>query len=218
MTTSSDIASALDLERYFNHDSNRYDLVAGTAWNAAGGRVIYLVADVVSGIHQALLNETGTAWRLILKNCGVIWGRRVAQHLDRELGLMFNATPADLPVADYLRLVEGYFCAHGWGLLKLDLSRAESHGVITARLENSLFSEVLDQETSRVDFLVAGILRSLFAHISGQELDCQEIASTRSGAPCGLFVITATKRLDALEERIERGDPADQILASLCAA
>ena len=218
MTTSNDIVSTLDLERFFSHDANRYDLLAGTAYNAAGSRVIYLSADVVKGIHLALLNETGPAWRLILKNCGILWGRRVAQHLERELSLMFNASPSDLPVAEYLRLVEGYFCAHGWGLLKLDLSRAESHGVITASLENSLFSEVLDEETGRVDFLVAGILRSLFAHISGQELDCQEIASTRAGASHGLFVITAAKRLDSLEERIEKGEPADQVLAALCAA
>lgn len=218
MTTSNDIVSTLDLERFFSHDTNRYDLAAGTAWNAAGGRVIYLVADVVSGIHQALVTETGSAWRLILKNCGVLWGRRVAQHLDRELGLMFNANPADLPVSEYLRLIEGYFSGHGWGLLKFDLSRAESHGVITASMENSLFSEVLSEETARVDFLVSGILRSLFVHISGQELDCQEIASVRAGAPRGLFVITAAKRLDALEERIEKGEAAEQLLETLCAA
>lgn len=217
MTTPTDIVAQLDLDRFFSHEANRYDLTAGTAYNAAGTRVIYLSADVVKGIHQALVNETGGAWKLILKNCGVLWGRRVAQHLERELGLMFNANPADLPVAEYLKLVEQYFSAHGWGLLKLDLAKAESHGLITATLENSLFSEVLDEENSRVDFLVAGVLRSLFVHISGQELDCQEIASTRAGAPHGLFVITALKRLEAVEERIERGEPADALLATLCA-
>lgn len=218
MTTSSDIVASLDLERFFSHDACRYDLLAGTAHNAAGSRVIYLSADIIKGIHQALLDETGPAWRLILKNCGILWGRRVARHLDRELGLMFNASPADLPVAEYIRLVESYFSAHGWGLLKIDLARAESHGVITASLENSLFAEVLDSETARVDYLVAGILRSLFAHISGQELDCQEIASVRAGAPCGLFVITGTQRLDALESRIEQGEDAGLLLSTLCAA
>jgi uncharacterized protein len=218
MTTSTDLVASLDLERFFGHEANRYDLLAGTAYNAAGSRVIYLSADIIKGIHQALLDETGPAWRLILKNCGILWGRRVAQHLERELGLMFNTTPSDLQVADYLRLVESYFSAHGWGVLKLDLSRAESHGVIVASLDESLFAEVLDTETARVDFLVAGILHSLFTHISGQELDCQEIASTRAGAPRGLFVITATKRLDALESRIEQGEPAEQLLAALCAA
>lgn len=218
MTTSAEIVSALDLDRFFSHEANRYDLLAGTAYNAAGSRVIYLSADIVKGIHQALLNETGPAWRLILKNCGILWGRRVAQHLEREIGLMFNANPGELPVAEYLRLLEGYFSAHGWGLLKLDLSKAEAHGIITASFDNSLFSEVLDDESARVDFLVSGILRSLFAHISGQELDCQEIASVRSGAPRGLFVITSAARLDKLEERIEKGEPSDQILDALCAA
>jgi uncharacterized protein len=218
MTNSNDLIATLDLERFFSHEANRYDLLAGTAYNAAGTRVIYLSADIVKGIHQALLDETGPAWRLILKNCGILWGRRVAQHLDRELGLMFNANPAELPVSEYLRLVETYFSAHGWGLLKLDLTRAESHGFILASLENSLFAEVLDNETARVDFLVAGILRSLFAHISGQELDCQEIASIRAGALHGLFVITATPRLDALESRIEQGESAEALLTSLCTA
>lgn len=218
MTNSADIVSALDLERFLSQETNRYDLLAGTAYNAAGSRIIYLSADVVKGIHQALLNETGPAWRLILKNCGILWGRRVALHLERELGLMFNANPSDLPVAEYLRLVEGYFSAHGWGLLQLDLSRAESRGIITATLDNSLFSEVLDDESSRVDFLVAGILRSLFVHISGQELDCQEIASARAGAPRGMFVITSAARLEKVETRIENGEPADQVLAALCPA
>lgn len=218
MTSSSDIISALDLDRFFSHEANRYDLLEGKAYNAAGSRMIYLSTDVVKGIHQALLNETGPAWRLILKNCGVLWGRRVAQHLEREIGLMFNTNPGDFPVEVYLRLIEGYFSAHGWGLLKLDMTKAESHGIITANLENSLFSEVLDEETSRVDFLVSGILRSLFTHIAGQELDCQEISSTRSGAPCGIFVITGVERLDAIEDSIEKGDSADQILASLTAA
>jgi predicted hydrocarbon binding protein len=218
MTNPNDLIAILDLERFFSHDSNRYDLAAGTAHNAAGSRVIYLSTDVVKGIHQALVDEAGPAWRLILKNCGTLWGRRVARHLDHELGLMFNTTPADLPVAEYLKLVEGYFSAHGWGLLALDLSKAESHGVITATLENSLFSEVLDQETSRVDFLIAGVLRTLFTHIAGQDLDCQEIASTRGGAPRGLFAITAAARLDALESRIEKGEPAHTLLASLCQA
>jgi hypothetical protein len=59
-------------------------------------------------------------------------------------------------------------------------------------------------------------LRSLFTHISGQEIDCQEIASTRSGAPHGVFAITAASRLDALESRIEKGESADTLLASLC--
>ncbi len=218
MTTSSDIISALDLDRFFSHEANRYDLLAGTAYNTAGSRVIYLSTDVVKGIHQALLDETGPAWRLILKNCGILWGRRVAQNIEREIGLMFNTNPGDYPVAEYLRLLEGYFCAHGWGLLKLDISKAQSHGIITANLENSLFSEVLDEETSRVDFLVSGILCALFTHIAGHELDCQEIASTRAGAPCGVFVITTAERLETVEERIENGEPSDQILNSLTAA
>ena len=216
MTNPNDLIATLDLERFFSQDSNRYDLSAGTAYNAAGSRVIYLSTDVVKGIHQALVEETGPAWRLILKNCGTLWGRRVAKHLDHELGLIFNVNPAELPVAEYLKLVEGYFSTHGWGLMKLDLSKAESHGVITATLENSLFSEVLDQETSRVDYLVAGVLRSLITHIAGHDLDCHEIASTRSGSPHGFFAITAASRLEALESRIEKGESADTLLASLC--
>jgi predicted hydrocarbon binding protein len=217
MTTSTDTAAALDLERYFSQDSNRYDLLAGTAANAAGSRVIYLSADVVQGIHRALVTESGPAWKLILKNCGTLWGRRVAKHLDRELRMLFGAAPADLHFAEYVKLVETYFGAHGWGRLNLDLSRAQSHGIVTATLENSLFSEVLAEETSRVDFLVAGVLRALFSHISEQDLDCHEIASARSGAPHGLFVITGLKRLEALESRIDSGEPAEELIASLCA-
>lgn len=215
MTTSSDVAAALDLERFFSPEGSRHDLLAGTVRNPAGGRIIFLSADVVRGIHQALVNETGPAWTLILKNCGVLWGRRVASHLERELRLLFNSAPGELPVGDFVRLVEGYFSAHGWGNLKLDLSEAGSSGLVLATLEHSLFADTLQDQTCRVDYLVAGMLRSLFVEISGQELDCQELQSVRTGSAHGLFVITAASRLDALESRIERGDSGAAILDAL---
>jgi predicted hydrocarbon binding protein len=215
MTTASDVATALDLERFFSHEGSRHDLLAGTVRNPAGGRVIFLSADVVRGIHQALVNETGPAWTLILKNCGVLWGRRVAAHLERELRLLFNAAPGELPVPEFVRLVEGYFSAHGWGCLRLDLSEAASSGLVLATLENSLFADTLQEQTCKVDYLVAGMLRSLFAEVSGQELDCQELESVRTGSTCGLFVITGASRLDALDGRIEQGEPGAAILESL---
>jgi predicted hydrocarbon binding protein len=215
MDTAQNIIQTLDLDRFFSQEDGNYDLLAGEAYNAAGSRVIYLSTDVVQGIYQALLDETGPAWCLILKNCGILWGRRVARHLERELKLMFNAEPSALPLAEFIRLIEGYFAAHGWGLLKLNLDKAESHGLVTASFENSLFSEVLTEETKRVDYLVSGILQSIFSHISGQELACEEIASIRAGASKGMFVITAASRLEPLEEKIENGDSSEAIIEAL---
>lgn len=217
MTTHQDIIAALDLERFFSPDSCQYDLLEGTITNIGGGRLIHLSADVVLGVHQALVDETGPAWRLILKNCGSIWGHRVAGNLDRDLKLVFQTTPGDLPMNDYVRLIEGYFRAHGWGRLTLGLDHADAHGVITARLDDSLFAEVLTEETGHVDHLVAGMLRGLFEHVSGRELDCLEIACARTGAEACEFVISGRARLSEYEDSVDSGEPAVKILAELCA-
>lgn len=218
MITAAELTTELDLNRFFDEGGFKYDLEKGTIHNPGQTRVLWLSADTVRGIYLALHEEAGPAWKLILKNCGRFWGKKVAQNLDRELSLLAQTRQADLAVPVYLQLVEAYFRQHGWGVLELDLEDAVAHGVIEARLHHSFFAEVLDEVNEPVDQLIAGILEALFSHISGQPVGCLEIASERTGADCGCFILSGEERIFDLEELVEAQAAPEDIRAKLKSA
>jgi hypothetical protein len=215
MQSSDTILTQLNLERFFSETRLVYDLEAGTVRNPGAERIIYVSADLMRGIHQALVEETAEAWKIIFRNCGRTWGKRVAKHLDTGLTKTGVSGQAALPLSGYLAFIEAYFSEHGWGLLKLDLAHAE-RGLVIARLTNSYFAAVLSDVDDLVDPLLAGILQGFLEHVSGAELGCAEIACIRKGSPECVFAITTQARLDRVEDRFGIA-PADEIIASLAA-
>jgi predicted hydrocarbon binding protein len=214
MKTSDQILSDLQLDRFFDEAGFSYDLTAGTVKNPLHTRIVYVSSDLMRGIYQALHEETAEAWKIIFKNCGRTWGKRVAQKLDRDLAQVGKGSQADLPLEAYVAFIEQYFRAHGWGVLQLDLADAATHGLVTARLTRSYFVEVLNDVDDHVDPLLAGILAGFFEHISGADLSCIEIACARRGAPHCAFAVTAPARLDAIDSMIGV-ESADAIIAAL---
>jgi uncharacterized protein len=213
MTSPDSILSSLQLERFFSESRLVYDLEAGTVKNPGAERLIYVSADLMRGIHQALVEETADAWKIIFRNCGRTWGKRVATHLDGGLAKLGKGSQAALPLEGYLAFIEAYFAEHGWGVLKLDLADAP-RGLIVARLHDSYFVDVLADVDDTVDALLAGILQGFIEHVAGAELGCAEIACVRKGAPECVFVVTAPARLDAIETKIGNTS-AEDILTAL---
>ena len=214
--TENSILSQLDLDRFFELSDKSYDLEAGTAFNKGQTRIIYLPEDAISGIHASLKEETGPAWKLILKNCGLIWGKKVAANLSRELQMIFSVTQGDVTAKECLELLERYFSEHGWGKMSFDVSKAFSHGFIHAKLENSIFVSVLSDENDYVDPIISGILSSLFGDLSGKELDAIEIACAARGAPHCEFVISSAERIADLEDMVEEGNSSEELIEALC--
>lgn len=210
------LIDALDLPKFFDEMGHQWNLVLGTIQNQGGTRVVYLSSDIIRGVYNALEYEAGEAWKIILRNCGYFWGRRVASNLDRELTLLFQTAAKDLPVAEYVRFLEAYFRYHGWGVMELDLSRAVSHGIVVGRLRNSIFENVLAEVPGNVDYMIEGMLRAMFEHISSASLDCLQVASQKAGAPACEFVVTGAERIDEVRELVESGSPADEVYAKLC--
>lgn len=211
------IIEEMDLSRFFAEESVVYDLTEGTARNRSQNRVIYLSTDIIRGIYTALKDETGPAWSLILKNCGRLWGRKVALNLDAELKANSLPGQKELSVQDYIATVETYFARHGWGRLKIDLEHAVDHGVVTAELRNSIFAAVLEDEVVPVDAMIAGILASFFSVISGQELDAIEFACLRRGDSTCRFAISSEDRIADIEDDIAENTDADEVLQKLIA-
>lgn len=214
--TENDVLSQLDLDSFFELTDKSFNLEAGTAFNKGNTRIIYLPEDAIAGIHASLKEEAGAAWKIILKNCGLIWGKKVALNLNRELKLIFSTTQSDIQAQECLRLLERYFSEHGWGLMTFDLSKAFTHGFIHAKLDNSIFVTVLKDENDFVDPMIAGVLASLFSDVSGKELDAIEIACAARGAHSCEFLISSVERIEELESAVEEGHASEELIEKLC--
>lgn len=203
MTESNSTAQQLSahiLQKIFGEASQTFDMNAGTVLNNTDVRVIYLSSDVIHAIYDVLKYETGEAWSLILKNCGDIWGKRVSLSLEQELQASVSQKVGHLTVESYIALLETYFAHHGWGKMNFYLEDAQTHGIIRASLTNSLFANTLKHVNTPVDFMIAGMLQSIFSDISGHELGCVQVSYNYSGSDSSEFLISGTERVARLEQ------------------
>ncbi len=203
-------------EQLFGLRQDQFDLHEGVITNPSDIRVIYLSADIIRGIYDALHYEAGESWGIILKSCGHLWGQRIAKLLEREVQLKAQRRLEAFTVAEYVALVENYFSHHGWGKLTIHLDDAADYGIVRATLTHSFFAATLTQVEGPVDFMIAGMLQGLFERLSGCELDCLELTSPRqNAAPASEFLITAPQRLASLETLIGEGVPFEVLLNQL---
>ncbi|MBH1971944.1 hypothetical protein FK216_11160 [Moraxellaceae bacterium AER2_44_116] len=200
----------------FSDAGQHFDLYEGTIFSPANARIVYLSADIIKGIYDALSYEAGDAWRVILKNCGIRWGKRIANTFDKELRVIVNRRLETLTVNEYVQLLESYFSMHGWGRLTINLGDAERYGLITCLLENSIFSTVLSQVEGAVNSLIEGMLQGVFSGISNHDLGCLEVVSAAKKTPMeNLFMITANERLSVFEDEVTSGMTLDELLLQL---
>ncbi len=203
-------------QRLFGDEGYHFDLIGGTIENQAGTRIIYISTDIIRGIYEALYTEAGDAWKVVLKSCGYLWGKRVATSLDKELQALINQRLDNLTVKEYIDLIEYYFAMHGWGKVAIHLEDAQAYGIVRATLTHSLFVNALNQLDDHVDAMIAGMLKGLFESISGQALDCIEVTcARRHAAPCCEFLISAPARITSITSLIDEEVTFDDILEQL---
>ena len=214
--TSESEAAEFVIERIFGPDYLAYDMEQGTVRGYNEVRVIYLSEDIIRGIYEALLHETGEAWSLILKTSGLTWGRKTTKLLDAQSRELAPDGVARLSVKKYFELLEKYFQMHGWGLATFDLDRARSHGLIRVVFKDSIFPRALSDLSEPVDYMIGGMLTGMFQVMSNAQLDFAEISSPLLGAPCTEFVISAPSRIDKARALADERMPADEIIEQLC--
>ncbi|MBK8814911.1 MAG: hypothetical protein IPN42_05100 [Methylococcaceae bacterium] len=188
------------LNKLFGESSLNFNLNQGTVLSPTDVRVIYLSSDIIRGIYDVLKYETGDAWSLILKNCGVIWGERVSGSIDKEIQATGNQKIGQLSVDSFIHLLESYFASHGWGKMQIYLDDAESHGIVRASLKNSLFADTLKHLNSPTEYMIAGMLQGIFSSISGHDLGCIQVSFETTGIATSEFLISARSRIDTLEQ------------------
>ena len=214
-STPEKVIQLLNLDRLLDDDGFQFDLRQGVFYNPAGTRCCLLSTDLLRGVYLALLEEAGEAWTVILKNCGRIWGERLARRLDGELRNLFQTELGDLPVARFEECMREYFAFHGWGELIIQTGRTVERGYVEASLRDSIFLEVVEDSPVMVDWLMSGILASLFSYLSGQTLDALQTACPSQGAATSLFLISAPERIEAALEKLGQGASHQELMGTI---
>lgn len=214
-TTADNLLQRLQLDRLLDDDGFQFDLRQGVFYNPAGTRCCLLSTDLLRGVYLALVEEAGEAWSVILKNCGRIWGERLARRLDKELRGLFQTELGDLSVTRFVEVMREYFAFHGWGDLTIDTEHTVQRGVVEASLRDSIFLEVVDPGEAMVDPLMCGILASLFSYLSQQKLDALQTACPSQGASLSRFLISAPQRIEMALDRLSQGASHSQILEAI---
>jgi len=204
------------LKKIFGSSELAFDLAEGTVRGYKQVRVIYLSEDIIRGVYEALLHETGEAWALIMRTAGTSWGKRTAKLLDYQVQELSPQGAGKMPVADYFKLLELYYQIHGWGNATFDLSLARAHGVIRVRFTESIFAKALSDLGEPVDHMIGGMLTGMFSGVSRAELDFAEVASPLLGAPHTEFLISSPRRIEEIGAFVEERMPAEEICEHLC--
>jgi predicted hydrocarbon binding protein len=209
------VIEQLGLDRLLEDSRFHWDLRQGVIFTPAKTRVCLFSADLLQGVYKAIVDEAGEAWSLIFKRCGCLWGARLARRLDQEFTLLYDKRPEDMPVLDYVRLIEAYFACHGWGRVRLHLDRAQEQGVVEITLTDSIFAEIIENPDEMVEPLMSGIFASLLSHISRRELECLQTSCASKGNDASRFVVSAPSRIAAIAAEARAGSSHDQLVARL---
>ena len=215
MSAPDDILSALGLDPLIADPKFVREGSTGNLSSPFGTRAVLAGPGLVRSLFLILERERAGSWPGVLKIGGQAWGRKFAADLDARLAAMGKPMLTGLPLEACLVFIENHFAVHGLGRLKFDLAHASEHGVVVAHLEHSFFGAVLPENGLSADPMLAGLLQGFFDHVSGQSLDCAEIACVRRGAGRCTFVVTDPERLAAVAPSIG-SETAEAIIARLC--
>lgn len=193
----------------------RGDLEMGLLESRRGDRLLALPETLLQAIYTGLDKETGQASKLVLFNCGRWWGKKFFNRLRDELTDYYGVPIVDMTMADFLQCLKQCWATYGWGKFEIDQSY-HHRGFLVVQTWNSPFANQAPKTGLPVCFLEAGILASLFSHLSGKELSCIQTSCESMDADCNRFVIGLKKRLDPAEALVENHLDHESIMPKLC--
>lgn len=205
------VPNVFDPESYF-----ALDLGMGVMRTRGGAKSLTLSSFFLRGLYVGLKTETGPAWSLVLRRCGETWGKRFAKRFLGEVTEFYKEDMTTMSMARFNELVRECFAVHGWGRVETDYSLLHA-GLIVVSVENPIMGSILNEEKARVDVLLEGVLKALFAEVTGQDLDCFETDYVGSGAPASRFVLGLTRRLEKVPEWLEAGASHEDVVRRLMA-
>jgi predicted hydrocarbon binding protein len=191
------------------------DLESGMLTSRHGDRLLALPKAFIQALYSGLEYETGQAARLVLRNCGRMWGKEFFRRFATELTDFYLKPLPELEMGLFVQNLNQAWKTHGWGVLTVDWNHKDQ-GILVIRISNSPFAAMTPAHHTRpMGFLEAGLLSTWFSQLTGRSLACVQTASESLGADCNLFIITAEDRLKEGEAWVDAGLTHEQILEKL---
>ncbi|HUR58492.1 MAG TPA: hypothetical protein VM029_12320 [Opitutaceae bacterium] len=208
------LISALGLDLGGSLPAFTGDASAGTLVNAQAERVTSLPVALLGALRFVMEKQRSGSWRTVMRSIGRSCGKQVGTGVDAQLANLKVPGLATLPLETSVDFLRRQFALNAWGLLTLDLSAAESRGLVVAQLDRSAFAAALADANEYADPFVTGVLEGYFEHVSGQMLAGAELSCARRGAPHCTFVLATQERLAPILPLIGR-ESAEAIVARL---
>jgi hypothetical protein len=164
---------------YSRKDFLSYDVNAGVLRSPAGTRMIAVNDDFLRGFVSALDFEAGDAATLILRKCGLFFGRRLAQRFEHEVTQWAQQPLRDRPMSEYAGLVEDLFRGCGLGAVSFDFTNG-ARGFISLALRNSPMQDI-GPRGHVGDDLFCGLFEGFFLHFTDTGLTCLQTGDVRLG-------------------------------------
>lgn len=189
-------------------------LELGLLENRRGDRLLALPDTLLKSVVSGLNAETGQASHLVLRNCGLWWGKNFYQRFSDELGDYYGQSVTDMPMVEFLQALRECWRTHGWGTLQLDTDFYQQ-GFLVVEIENSPFTVHSIQPEQPSGALECGVLQAFFSQLTGYDLHCVQTSCESLGAECNRFVLGLEHRLRSVEPLVQQGQPHTAIMKIL---
>ncbi|MBA4187533.1 MAG: hypothetical protein C0467_05885 [Planctomycetaceae bacterium] len=190
------------------------DVLRGVTRTRTGVRLVTLTTDFLVGFRRAILDECGPASDTVFASCGRKWGGFLARRFDAETSTFHGRSLREMSLAKVQACLADLFSHHGWGNVRLDLSRHEQ-GLIAVTADEPIFASLSGASDKPVDSLLAGIFAGFFSALFAQDLDCVQTSCKACGDPVSRFLIGLTQRLSAARAWVDAGKNHEQVVAEL---
>lgn len=189
-------------------------LELGLLENRRGNRLLALPDALLKSIVLGLNNETGQATRLVLRNCGLWWGKNFYARFCEELSDYHQKSVADLSMVEFMQALQECWRTHGWGVLHLNTDHY-LQGFLVIETQNSPFVVHSLRPNQPSGALEAGVIQAFFSQLTGRELACMQTSCESLGADRNRFVLGLENRLQAVEALVQEGQSHDAIMQML---
>jgi predicted hydrocarbon binding protein len=191
------------------------DIEAGLIENRSGARLLALPSTLLEAIYAGLEEEVGPASTMVMFSCGRWWGKNFYRRFGEEVSQYYGRSLAEIEMVELVQCLKQCWKAHGWGTFELDLNYHQQ-GFLVIHTQHSAFAQAAPQGNRPNCFAEAGILSAFFSQLTGQNLNCIQIACESLGAEQNSFVLGLHERLMAAEAGVEAREDCETIMQRLC--